>query len=44
MRSDQGVPVRLGSVIAERFRDAGVDAEIREFRGNPVRGADFDEE
>ena len=44
VQSDQGVPVRLGSAIAERFRDAGVDADLLEIRGHPVRGADFDDE
>jgi len=43
VRSDKGAPVRLGTAIAELFRDAGVDADLPEIRGHPVRGTDFDD-
>ncbi|MHC4952357.1 MAG: FitA-like ribbon-helix-helix domain-containing protein [Planctomycetota bacterium] len=32
----------LGSRIAERFRDCGLDEEIRELRGQPAKPADFE--
>ena len=44
VRSDEGAPVRLGTAIAELFRDAGVDADLPEIRGHPVRAADFADE
>ncbi|MDA8075859.1 MAG: toxin-antitoxin system [Actinomycetota bacterium] len=44
VRSDEGAPVRLGTAIAKLFRDAGVDADLPEIRGHPVRAADFDDE
>lgn len=43
-RSEEGSPVRLGSAIAARFREVGVDADLPEIRGHPVRGADFEDE
>lgn len=44
VRSAESAPVRLGTAIAELFRDAGVDADIAEIRGHPVRAADFGDE
>lgn len=44
VRPEQGAPVRLGSAIAARFREAGVDADVRELRCHSVRAADFDDE
>ena len=31
-------PVRLGSKIASRFRDDGVEHDVAEFRGHPAHG------
>jgi plasmid stability protein len=40
---DQGqAPARLGSRIAARFAGNGLDSEIAELRGNPVRPARFE--
>jgi antitoxin FitA len=40
---DQGqAPARLGSRIAARFSGNGLDGEIAELRGNPVRPARFE--
>jgi len=36
-------PVKLGSRIASRFSDHGLDAELPELRGTEARAADFDE-
>lgn len=36
------VPARLGSRIAARFAGIGLDEEIVELRGQPVRAAHFD--
>ncbi|HWE56952.1 MAG TPA: hypothetical protein VG435_15685 [Acidimicrobiales bacterium] len=44
VRSNEGAPVRLGSAIAELFREAGVDADFPEIRGHPVHAADFADE
>lgn len=44
VRSDEGAPVRLGTSIAKLFRYAGVDADVPEIRGHPVRAADFQDE
>lgn len=35
-------PSPLGSVIAGRFRGKGLDADIPELRGEPVRPADIE--
>ena len=32
---------RLGSLLAERFRDCGLEDEFQEFRGQPARPADL---
>lgn len=34
---------KLGSRLAARFRDYGLEEPIQELRGNPVRPADLDE-
>lgn len=41
VRSDKR-PSPLGSAIAARFRGNGLDTEISELRGEPVRPADVD--
>jgi plasmid stability protein len=41
---DEGRPERgLGSAIAARFKDIGLEEEIPELRGYPVRPVVFDE-
>ncbi|QZT63673.1 FitA-like ribbon-helix-helix domain-containing protein [Mycolicibacterium austroafricanum] len=42
VRGVDEAPSRLGSRIAARFSGSGLDAEIPELRGNPVRPAQFD--
>lgn len=42
VRGVDEAPSRLGSRIAARFSGSGLDAEIPELRGNPVRPARFD--
>jgi plasmid stability protein len=40
---EQNQPLpRLGSRIAARFANAGLDAELPELRGQPARGAKFE--
>jgi antitoxin FitA len=36
-------PTRLGSRIAARFESCGLEQDIAELRGQPVRPAQFDE-
>jgi plasmid stability protein len=44
VREDRNVPpVRLGSRIAARFVNVGMDHDVRELRGQEVRPASFDE-
>lgn len=42
VRDEGRAPERLGSRIAARFAGNGLDSEITELRGNPVRPAQFD--
>jgi plasmid stability protein len=42
VRDEQGTPTLLGSRIAARFADVGLDEDIPELRGQPARPADFD--
>lgn len=40
---DEGAPQQgLGTRIAARFREIGLDEDIPELRGQPARPADFD--
>ena len=41
VRAGPAGPARLGSQIAARFRDVGVDQDFAELRGHPARGADL---
>lgn len=43
VRAEQGEPAALGSRIAARFADVGLDDDIPELRGEPVRPAVFDQ-
>ncbi len=43
VRHEEQAPARLGSRIAGRFARVGLDEEIAELRGQPVRPADFAE-
>jgi plasmid stability protein len=45
VHSEEREPVGLGSQIAARFKEIGLEEreEIRELRGHPVRPAQFDE-
>ncbi|QZY47765.1 FitA-like ribbon-helix-helix domain-containing protein [Mycolicibacterium austroafricanum] len=42
VRGVDEAPSRLGSRIAARFSGRGLDVDIPELRGNPVRPAQFD--
>jgi len=42
VRGEEQAPARLGSRIAARFAGIGVDQEIEEPRGQPVRPARFE--
>lgn len=42
VRGVDEAPSRLGSRIAARFSGSGLDVDIPELRGNPVRPAQFD--
>ncbi|ABM12533.1 FitA-like ribbon-helix-helix domain-containing protein [Mycolicibacterium vanbaalenii] len=42
VRGVDEAPSRLGSRIAARFSGSGLEADIPELRGNPVRPAQFD--
>lgn len=43
VRSVDAPPTRLGSRIASRFEGIGLNQDIPELRGQPVRPAEFDE-
>jgi antitoxin FitA len=43
IRDEASEPVRLGSQIVARFARIGLDEEIPELRGQPVRPADFEQ-
>lgn len=42
VRDEARAPERLGTRIAARFAEIGLDAEIVELRGEPVRPARFE--
>ncbi len=42
VRDEYEAPVGLGTRIAERFAGYGLDEDIPELRGSPVRPADLD--
>jgi plasmid stability protein len=42
VRTGRGKPVKLGSVIGDRFSGLGLTTDIMELRGDPVRPADLD--
>ena len=42
VRDEGQPPVKLGSRIAARFANVGLDEDIAELRGQPVRPAQFD--
>lgn len=42
VRDEQNTPTLLGSRIAARFADMGLDEDIPELRGQPARPAEFD--
>jgi antitoxin FitA len=41
VRDEEGEPTRLGSRIAARFADIGLEEDIVELRGEAARPADF---
>jgi plasmid stability protein len=43
VRDEGQPPTKLGSRIAARFAQAGLDEDIVELRGQPVRPAQFDQ-
>ncbi len=43
VRDEGQPPVKLGSRIAARFANVGLDEDIAELRGQPVRPAQFDQ-
>ena len=43
VRNADKPPVKLGSRIAARFTEQGLDVELAELRGTVARAADFDE-
>lgn len=42
VRQEQAPPSRLGSRIAARFRDQGLDTDLPELQGSEARAATFD--
>ena len=42
VRHEGSAPTRLGSRIAARFAEIGLEEDIPEFRGQPVRPARFE--
>jgi len=42
VRDEQSTPTLLGSRIAARFADVGLDEDIPELRGQPARPAEFE--
>lgn len=42
VRGEYELPVGLGTRIAERFSEYGLDEDVPELRGSPVRPADLD--
>lgn len=42
VRDEYELPVGLGTRIAERFAGYGLDRDVPELRGSPVRPADLD--
>lgn len=43
VRDENQPPARLGSRIAARFANVGLDEDIAELRGQPVRPAQFEQ-
>ena len=43
VRDEGQPPTKLGSRIAARFANVGLDEDIAELRGQPVRPAQFDQ-
>ena len=43
VRAGPAGPVRLGSMIASRFRGDGIGHDFAELRGHPAQGADLSE-
>ncbi len=43
VRDEYELPVGLGTRIAERFAEYGLDEDVPELRGSPVRPADLDQ-
>lgn len=43
VRDESQPPAKLGSRIVARFADVGLDEDIAELRGQPVRPAQFDQ-
>ncbi len=43
VRPGSAGPVRIGSMIASRFRGEGVEHDFAEMRGHPAQGADLSE-
>ncbi|MEA2162663.1 MAG: antitoxin FitA [Thermoanaerobaculia bacterium] len=42
VKSEDGAPLGLGTRIAARFRDIGLEQDIQELRGYPVVPFEFD--
>jgi plasmid stability protein len=42
VRDEQSAPTLLGSRIAARFAEVGLEEDIPELRGQPARPAEFD--
>jgi plasmid stability protein len=42
VREEERAPARLGSRIASRFKGVGLEEDIVELRGEPVRPAQFE--
>ena len=42
VRDEERAPRQLGSAISARFADVGLEGEIAELRGHPVRPAQFE--
>lgn len=43
VREEEAPPIRLGSRIAARFRDKGLDVELPEMHGTEAQAAHFEE-